>query len=75
MAGAERNEGLNPKRFVTVTPSERSSSMKKLMLISFALTLVMSLLAVAQEHFAQGIFSSVFKPGKAVLQLIDSLYK
>jgi hypothetical protein len=33
------------------------------------------LLAAAQEHFAQGIFSSVFKPGKAALQLIDSLYK
>ena len=33
------------------------------------------LLAAAREHFNNGIFSSIFKPGKAVLELIDSLYK
>ena len=54
MAGAERNEGLNPKRFVTVTPSERSSSMKKLILISFALAFVISLVALAQEATKPG---------------------
>jgi len=33
------------------------------------------LLAAAQEHFNSQIFSSIFKPGKGVLELIDSLYK
>jgi hypothetical protein len=33
------------------------------------------LVAAAQEHFAKGIFSSIFKPGKTVLELLDSLYK
>src|SRR5207245_783562 len=38
-------KGVPPR----VVPSERSSRMKKLMLICFALALVMSLLALAQE--------------------------
>jgi hypothetical protein len=33
------------------------------------------LVSAAQEHFAKGIFSSIFKPGKAVLEQLDSLYK
>lgn len=33
------------------------------------------LVAAAQEHFAKGIFSSIFKPGKEVMGLLDSLYK
>jgi hypothetical protein len=33
------------------------------------------LVTAAQEHFAKGIFSSVFKPGKEVLELLNSLYQ
>src|SRR5438128_10015900 len=43
-------KGVPPR----VVPSERSSRMKKLMLICFALALVMSLLALAQEATKRG---------------------
>jgi hypothetical protein len=33
------------------------------------------LVAAAQEHFAKGFLSSIFKPGKTVLEMLDSLYE
>jgi hypothetical protein len=33
------------------------------------------LVAAAQEHFAKGIFSRIFKPGKQVLELLNAIYK
>src|SRR2546425_13135694 len=53
MAGAERNEG-GDQTYRDSTPCERSPNMKKLMFISFALALVMSLLALAQEATKPG---------------------
>jgi hypothetical protein len=33
------------------------------------------LVAAAQEHFAKGILSPIFKPGKTVIDLLKSIYE
>jgi hypothetical protein len=33
------------------------------------------LMAAAQEHFAKGFLSSIFKPGKSVLEMLNALYQ
>src|SRR5262249_48350187 len=53
MAGAERRNGTS-RTFRRVVPSERSSRMKKLILLPFALVLVISIRAFAQETAKPG---------------------
>ncbi|MEY2438807.1 MAG: hypothetical protein QOI34_192, partial [Verrucomicrobiota bacterium] len=33
------------------------------------------LVAAAKEHFAKGFLAPIFKPGKAVLEMLDAIYK